>query len=87
MSLISFLGEIILFIMGIMSLLKRKGNQKKWFGLTIGCLILWVVCAQYIDENSIGKEKREQVVSAKDKETIETEKTAEIKKKKPCISN
>ncbi|MFV5911917.1 hypothetical protein [Bacillus cereus] len=80
LSLISFLGAIVLFIMGIMSLLKRKGNQKKWFGLTIGCLILWVVCAQYTDENSTSKEKREQVVSAKDKETIETEKTAEIKK-------
>ncbi|MDA2190707.1 hypothetical protein PDN08_23755 [Bacillus cereus] len=80
LSLISFLGAIVLFIMGIMSLLKRTGNEKKWFGLTIGCLILWVVCAQYTDENSTSKEKREQVVSAKNKETIETEKTAEIKK-------
>lgn len=79
LSLISFLGAIALFIMGIMSLLKRKGNEKKWFGLTIGCLVLWMVCTQYTDGDSTSKENREQVASAKDEETIETEKTVEIK--------
>ncbi|MGG0188252.1 hypothetical protein [Bacillus rhizoplanae] len=62
-----------------MSLLKRKGNEKKWFGLTIGCLVLWMVCTQYTDGDSTSKENREQVASAKDEETIETEKTVEIK--------
>ncbi|WP_226640035.1 hypothetical protein [Bacillus tropicus] len=80
LSLISFLGAIALFIMGIMSLLKRKGNEKKWFGLTIGCLILWMVLVQYTNGESTSKENREQVASAKDEETIEIKKSVEIKK-------
>lgn len=79
LSLISFLGAIALFIMGIISLLKRKGNEKKWFGLTIGCLVLWMVCTHYTDGNSTHKENGKQVASAKDGGTMDSEKTDEIK--------
>ncbi|HFK1499682.1 tcdA-E operon negative regulator [Bacillus sp. UMTAT18] len=80
LSFISFIGAIFLFVMGIISILKRKGNEKKWFGLTIGCLIVWGVLVQYTNGESTSKEDREQVASAKDEETIETKKSVEIKK-------